>query len=621
MVKVVRTLPRQEMVYSLPTGGFGSIAASASTPRGPTVAFIAAEELTLLDVNTGCAIGHLPLKLSGRDSGGAGEGGGVGVSVLSLSPTAEFVAYVASGTVHVCSWQRGRLWSSSDVSVVAFSSKGFIAVGSLSGRVRIRDVARGAQPTSFEPFSHSTPLCALQFIGDGKNQRLFSMGSDSSLPDQLSLLDLSTWLPRRYGSSGVEGATINSACLSKGIGALALACGDGYIRLMAMESGAVVSVLSFSGTVGALALSDSGALVACNLGGKVASVWQVDPLLFREGENAASRPSSSGRGKEKQLSDGEGEEEGEGELSDLGSELDSEAASDKEGKGISATRSIEVGAVVQAMSFVAGAGSLLHVVSAQTAAGVPPHCVGSRVESTVGAKSVVLPAGKKGCFEATLVAFDSQSSASLNLGWGVGGNTDVGDGVGDAETWGVDGFNKFGGGTSSGWEEGAELREGDTIGAAADLVSGRLWFAINGKWREHPDFELKSEEIMEGLQPLLTMSHAVLSINLGDRPFLYPPRFPEMVGVHTGPPEWFSFGDDPPELSREGEALPDGVFVAGNCDLHICQAMTDQPSPSFATGGRSLWQRRAEPFLEVVATHKSTEVKHPPIILVLCENS
>ena len=105
-------------------------------------------------------------------------------------------------------------------------------------------------------------------------------------------------------------------------------------------------------------------------------------------------------------------------------------------------------------------------------------------------------------------------------------------GVGDDDSsWAVDGERtlKWSNGSTS-WGEAWKV--GDTIGFAADLVTGELRFGRNGSW-EHPmGLAFTDMRPKGGLFPALSASRPTrVVVNLGDRPWSYGPPDDTYLGI------------------------------------------------------------------------------------------
>ena len=102
-------------------------------------------------------------------------------------------------------------------------------------------------------------------------------------------------------------------------------------------------------------------------------------------------------------------------------------------------------------------------------------------------------------------------------------------GVGDdGDSWAADGCrgSLFHGGAEAGaWP--ADWAAGDVIGAAADLDSGTLWFARNGKWA----VAFENVAAAGGLYPAFSAKGITFRLNLGAAPFRHPPPFRHLDGA------------------------------------------------------------------------------------------
>ena len=136
---------------------------------------------------------------------------------------------------------------------------------------------------------------------------------------------------------------------------------------------------------------------------------------------------------------------------------------------------------------------LLHRGAASDAEISADHQIGFKGDfstgwSTVAAPSAVVPAGKKGWYELTLVG----GSGWSQVGWATSGflssaTCTRSERVGMcANSWGFGGQwqKKLHAGTYTEW--GTEIEENSThvIGVAADLETGRLLFSLDGSWGE-----------------------------------------------------------------------------------------------------------------------------------------
>lgn len=102
--------------------------------------------------------------------------------------------------------------------------------------------------------------------------------------------------------------------------------------------------------------------------------------------------------------------------------------------------------------------------------------------------------------------------ACPQIGWATAGFApQAGDGVGDdALSWGADGARE------KLWHAGAtdwsiRWKDGDTIGCAADLEDGCVWFGLNGEWSRA--FGDCNDKWHEGVFPAMSGSGMAFSVN------------------------------------------------------------------------------------------------------------
>jgi hypothetical protein len=154
---------------------------------------------------------------------------------------------------------------------------------------------------------------------------------------------------------------------------------------------------------------------------------------------------------------------------------------------------------------------------------VPNSVTFDRFE-TVGAPHAAVTAGKV-YYEVEL----RRVGGNPQFGWcSRAFNTSIheysGSGVGDDDTgWGVDGARR------QRWHAGdarwgGSWNDGDTIGFAADLGTGNLFFSVNGSWEAPNGLAFEGVQPEGGIYPALTASSPTAVVcNFGDKPWKFSP--------------------------------------------------------------------------------------------------
>ena len=288
-------------------------------------------------------------------------------------------------------------------------------------------------------------------------------------------------------------------------------------------------------------------------------------------------------------------------------------------------REMEAGARVVALSFEAGGDALLLLTAARCAKIPVGHvCLQSRC--TVDCKVAHAPKGKKVFFEVVIEAIGDYAQ----FGWATPQFQPVSssDGCGDDDqSWGVGIMDKepykFAQGDSVEWGGGL-WRAGDTVGFAADLSSGKLWWATNGVWRpDDPEFTLSEEEYEQGLRPAFTTNDgaAVFAINFGVSPFRFPPSFDkfEPLAARASSAELHMFRGEAEAMLRAPAPAPDKVWIAAaSRSLQVRNFALGRPVvPTSGGGGTNMWTSRAEHFMPITHIFSMDETVSAPVLHML----
>jgi hypothetical protein len=126
-----------------------------------------------------------------------------------------------------------------------------------------------------------------------------------------------------------------------------------------------------------------------------------------------------------------------------------------------------------------------------------------------------------------------------------------GDGVGDdASSWGVDGARR------RRWHSGDQAwgeqwNDGDTVGCAADLDTGQLWFSRNGSWEAPHGVAFDGVRPDGGLYPAITASSPTIAVcNFGENPWKFAPPDESYLSVSAA----LAAGADEDEAGTDFEA-------------------------------------------------------------------